>query len=105
MNPIRDRRSDTKVKRDNGLGASSIPLMVRSYVSVEEVMFRTHVQVKYVPVPIETSGEPRQLQREIRYRADCNNAETAAYIIQGCFRTHVDVSSDMMLQFKFFSRA
>ena len=47
-----------------------------------------HVLANTLPTRIRTSRGVRREQYATRCRAGCNSTETAAHVIQGCFRTH-----------------
>jgi len=47
-----------------------------------------HVRANTLPTRIRTSRGMRREQYATRCRAGCNSTETAAHVIQGCFRTH-----------------
>jgi len=48
-----------------------------------------HVRANTLPTRIRTSREVRREMYATRCRAGCQSTETAAHVIQGCFRTHV----------------
>ena len=47
-----------------------------------------HVRVNCLPTLMRTTRGVRRQDRNVNCRAGCGVAETAAHIIQGCFRTH-----------------
>lgn len=97
--------------KSGGPRASTIQSMIRTYVSVGEVTseptdrrqrlrhtWTRLCQLSSCPDKLPTHSQkhfkrPRRTQRAIRCCADCSITETAAHIIQGCFRTHGGRSS------------
>lgn len=77
---LRECGRSTATTRWIGAGVSGVP--GRDYIQYH------HTRINCLPTLIRTSRGQRRVHNNIKCRAGCASTETAAHIIQSCFRTH-----------------
>lgn len=74
--------SRTPIISNRWIDGGSFGIPGRDYVQYH------HVHINCLPTRIRTTRGTRRTQQDMKCRAGCQMSETAAHVIQGCFRTH-----------------
>ena len=83
------RSVDGKELRESGKSSMSTYWIVAGSVGIPGRDYvQYHVRINSLPTRIRTSRGFRRAERVTECRAGCTSTETAAHVIQACFRTH-----------------